>query len=1526
MIGKNDIKDMYFLSPMQEGMLFHYLMDKESPAYFEQMSYRICGELDYQLFEQSFNRLIQRYDVLRTIFVYEKVQRPLQVILKPRKTSIFYEDVSYLNGDELERWVMEFKRKDKARGFKLEKDILIRLAILRISDKRYEIIWSFHHILMDGWCISILVKDMLITYYSLIRGKTVNLVPPVAYKNYIIWLEKQDKDTAINYWKRYLEDYETQAVIPRDTKGKINKYEMRVYEFGIDRALTKEFIRLSNENNVTVSTIFQTLWGILLQRYNNTDDVVFGSVVSGRPAGLRGVETMVGLFINTIPVRVKKGYEDTFVKLLGKNQALMIQSRAYEFVPLAEIQSKSLLKRELVNHIVIFENYPLDKEIKDLSRDNISLFSVESVEVSEQTNYDLNIFVAFMEELVVKIQYNTAVYNDNVIIRIEEHLVGMFKQVTLNSEIPVEKIEIISASEKKQVLFDFNRTETRYPKDKTIHGLFEEQMEKTLDSIAVIGSSVSNASSGRCIQLTYRELNEGCHQFARILQKKGVQPDAIVGIMVERSIEMIASILAILKAGGAYLPIDLAYPLERVKYILKDSNAVALICRKSAAKFLENICQLIDLKNEKLYPFDKEDLKTLVTADDEVYVTYTSGSTGKPKGVIITHRSMANFIKGIIDIIPFEPDDVILTLTTISFDIFGLETILPLTRGAKVIIGTREQQLEIGTTALVLEREGITKLQVTPSRLQMFMAEPGAAESLKTLKYLLVGGEAFPPELLAMARRIVKGKIYNLYGPTETTIWSTSKDLTGDTALNIGTPLANTSIYILNQGGGLQPIGMIGELCIAGDGVARGYLNKPELTDEKFIPNHFLKTGRLYRTGDLARWLPDGNIEFLGRIDNQVKIRGYRIETGEIENKLLQHQSIKEALVIAVDNNDGGKELCSYFISRGEVTLSALREHLAESLPGYMIPTYFVQLAQIPLTPNGKVDHRALPGPELKKVGTYEAPRDDIETKLVEIWIEILGIASASSRAAIGIDNNFFELGGHSLKAIVLAARIHKEFNVKVPLTVIFKTLTVRGLSGYIKDISGTYNGWESKYTPLEASEKKDYYPVSLTQKRFYMIQYLNPANISYNLAQPLILEGCLDKDKMEKTFKGMIRRHESLRTSFELVDGEPVQKVPGDVEFTIEYQEAPEDKAVQLVNRFIRPFSLDKAPLFRVKLIKFAEDRHLFIIDMHHIITDGLSFVIFSTEFIKLYEGQALPPVSFQYRDFSEWQNSEHEKKRLNKQGKFWIKQFADGIPLLNLRTDFPRPPVQSNEGDVINFIITLDETELLRQLVLHEKSSIFMVLFTIYIILLWRLSGQTDIVIGTGALNRTHVGLMTIPGLFFNTLPLRNHVAENMSFKKFLKTVKGKTLEAFENQEYPLDMLAVELTARGGFTQPPNRTPFFDTMFAEQNFADAIKVDSGARLTGLTIRHFSFEKNLSRFDLFLQIAQAPDVIHMRMEYSTSLFKPSTAQQILENYMEIVNQVLEDKEIKLKDITISSNLVQVKSTVDQKEYMNFGF
>ncbi|HLP58377.1 MAG TPA: condensation domain-containing protein, partial [Candidatus Deferrimicrobium sp.] len=763
------------------------------------------------------------------------------------------------------------------------------------------------------------------------------------------------------------------------------------------------------------------------------------------------------------------------------------------------------------------------------------------------------------------------------------------------------------------------------------------------------------------------------------------------------------------------------------------------------------------------------------------YVIYTSGSTGKPKGALVEYRGMMNHLYIKIDDLQINAESIVAQTASHTFDISIWQFFAALLVGGKIIIYSHSLLLEPDMFISRLTQDLITIMEVVPSYLSvLFDALERFGQTTLTLKHLLVTGEELKPYLVKKWFKLFPGiRMVNAYGPTEA-----SDDITHYImdkmpeleSIPIGRPLQNLKIYIIDKYMNLCPIGVKGEIVVSGIGVGRGYLNNEERTHSVFMADPFRekKEIRLYKTGDLGRWLPDGNIEFFGRKDYQVKIKGFRIECGEIENRLLEIHPIEEAVVIDREDSQGNKYLCAYMVSSAELNPSEIKKQLSVIFPDYMIPSYFVQVEKIPLTVNGKVERRALPGIELRAGEGYIAARDEFERKLVNIWNEVLNIAHDN----IGIDDNFFELGGHSLKATILTARIHKTFNVNIPLAEIFKKSTIRGLANYIK------SAVKEKYISIESTEKKEYYSLSSAQKRLYILYRMEDQGVGYNIPSFSVLDGEIDKNRFEQTFTLLIDRHESLRTSFQIINDEPVQRIHDTVEFEIEKLEGRGDP---LWSPFIRPFDLSKAPLLRVGLQKIKKDKHILMVDMHHIISDGISMNILVKDFMALYQEENLDKLQLQYKDFSVWQTGEKQKESIKRQEAFWLNEFAGEIPVLELPVDYPRPAIQNFEGNRIQFEIDKESTVVLKDLTLKTGATLYMLLLALYTIFLSKLTNQEDIVTGSPIAGRKHPDLKKIIGMFVNTLALRNYPAGEKKFPDFLEEIKEKTLKAFATQDYP-------------------------------------------------------------------------------------------------------------------------------------------
>jgi amino acid adenylation domain-containing protein len=1554
-LERKNIEDILALTPMQEGMLFHYLREPESDYYIEQLSLKISGKVDIHCFEQAWNFVIETNEMLRAVFRWEKLKSPTQLVLKNHTITLRYHDFSTRGIEERTERLEEIKAKEREEIFDLC-EVPFRVTLCKVEEERYEMIISNHHILYDGWSTGIILREFVTAYSDLFNKK--NPVKPLKakFKEFIRWNREQDiKNKEETFWKDYLEGFDTplEFSIKRRTgkeKGKaINRFEH--YQIRVDEDTRDKLGCYAKKYKITMSALLYSGWGILLQKYNNSNDVIFGTTVSGRRAPIKGIDDMVGLFINTLPLRIQienHSNEKTLDFLCRINQILQVRED-YESSSLVNIKEYSDIGShsydELFDTVLVIENYPLDLRLNQED----APFSFDSYSVFERTHYDLTIGITLTaaDDMVFNVYYQEDLFEKNAIERLAFHYISVIKNVTENPGKVITNIEIISPGEKRKILVNFNTTGVDYPHNKTIHQLFEEQAERVGDKIAVISMehgawNMEERVGIGTMSITYRELNERANQLAHLLREKGVKPDGIVAIMIERSVEMVVGVLAILKAGGAYMPLDPDYPEKRKKYMMAESSTKILLTNRNlseATAFKEEIIYLESYKKSAVKVNSEGSRHASPASASLAYIIYTSGSTGQPKGVTIEHGSVINLLCQLNKWYPFTESDVYLLKTSYLFDVSVTELFGWFMGGGKLVILGKNDEKDPQKIVDAINRSGITHINFVPSQFNGFVdwLERESIGKISSLKYIFLAGEVLMPELVHKFKALNNHiQLENLYGPTEAAVYASGYSLSqwkGTSAIPIGKPLQNVKLYILDKDNHLQGIGIPGELCIMGVGIARGYLNNPELTVEKFNQDFQdfqddqdkkglkKRTGKylftslplypstsLYRTGDLARWLPDGNIEFLGRIDQQVKIRGFRIELGEIENQLLNHEEVKEAVVMAKSDKSGDHFLCAYIVphSPGSFESHRLRDFLREKLPDYMVPAHFTALSEMPLTATGKMDRKSLPAPEITSTKEYIAPRNTREELLVGIWSEVLAI----DRDRIGIDDNFFELGGHSLKITGLIGRIHKVFNIEIPFSVLFKFPFIRGISQYIGEAE------ERMHQPIPLVEEKEYYPLVPTQKRFYVFQQLNPGDISHNMYETILLEGKLSRGRFEAVFGQLFDRHEILRTSFHRVEGEPIQRIHRDVEFDIEYYD------VEIVNGegketifrdFVRPFDLSEPPLWRVGLVKIAPDRHLFMFDMHHIISDGTSIGLFIRDFLSIYTEKPLPSLKIQYRDYALWENK--KKERSGRMPQVIAGQWELEEDALNLPTDYMRPPVPTYEGESIVFNVSADVTEALYTLSVEQDVTLYMLLLAVCNILFSKLSGQENIAIGSPIAGRVHVDLDNVLGMFLNIVCLRNKPAGDKRFSQFLMEVKESAVDAFENQDYQYDELVEKVVS----VRNTGSNPLFDVMFVLQNM-EMPEIE----IPGLTVTRDVGENQSSKFDITL-FCEEKETLLFKLEYRTRLFKEKTIRRFIRYVKKIISDILNNNDIKIWEIEIISerekNQVLVEFNDTRAEY-----
>ncbi len=1095
-----DVVDSYPLSSLQQGILFHCLDAAEQGVYVDQIFCTLDEAIDTPALARAWRRVFERHPILRTSFRWEGMQEPIQEI--HRRVEVPFELLDWRNFTQSEQQVQSdaLLARERRQGFDLSNAPITRLTLIQCADRQYKLLWTYHHILVDGRS-TFLIMDEVFQYYQAFRDRRdLEIAPPRPYGDYIDWLQGQEFVRYEDYWRTALKGFLTPAQLrlpPVEKKHHEAEQIFAAQELAVPADTTARVDAFAKAHGLTLNTMIQGAWALLLHHYSGENDIVFGATRACRYSSVKGAETMVGLFLNTLPMRVALHPEARMMDALRDLRRQQVELRDYEQTPLHQVQLWSEIERgkQLFESIVVFESTPADGPLRAKGGE----WSNRRFQHKGQSHYPLTFDVCVDSQLFLRIQYDRRCFDDGSIERMLRHLQNLLVGMIADPERSIGQISPLSESEKHQLLRQWNDTVESFSTHSTVHQLFEAQAERTPDAIAV-------EFNGR--RLSYRDLNARANQVARYLKRRGVGPEKLVGVCFERSVEMIEALLGVLKAGGGYVPMDPTYPPERLAYMLDDAKiavlltedrwrrklALSLSASQSRSAPFETVC--VDRVSGQIDQESTQNLACDSAPEDLAYVIYTSGSTGSPKGVGIAHRSLVNCLNSMRDQLAFTERDTLLAVTTISFDIAGIEIYLPLITGAKILLAGREDVADGSRLVKLLMQHAATAMQATPSTWRLLL-EAGwqGADRFK----ILCGGESLAADLVAPL--LARGVVWNLYGPTETTIWSTAHRLTpGDASIPIGRPIANTEIYVLDGCLHPAPIGIPGELHIGGAGLARGYLNRPELTAKKFIANPFSTnpTARLYKTGDLVRYLPDGNLEFVGRIDNQVKVRGFRIELGEIENILARHPGIRQAAVLAREDNPQDKRLVAYIVPRPELDLTTdrLRSYLKDQLPEYMIPSAFVLLDDLPLTPNGKIDRKALPSPDQNRLGIggrYQSPRTTMEQALAGIWAEVLGVDK------VGIHDNFFDLGGHSLVAVRLVNLIKRKIGLTLRIAHIYQAPTVKQMAGILDNREAAT--LFSSLVPLQTKGAKPaFYWVHGDSSNAYLTRYLDAEQCLYGL------------------------------------------------------------------------------------------------------------------------------------------------------------------------------------------------------------------------------------------------------------------------------------------------------------------------------------------------------------------------------------------------------------------------------------------
>ncbi len=1478
------------LSFAQQRLWLIDRLDPGSPAYNMPLALRLTGEVTPARLGCIFAAIVRRHEVLRTTFVV-RAGAPVQVIApaEDRTPPVPVVDLSYL--PDAAGTAAALARDEARRPFDLRHGPLLRLGLLRLGTDDHVLLLTLHHVVTDGWSQGVLLREIAELHTAFTEGRPPALPElPVQYADFAVWqrswLQGAVLAEQLGHWRRRLAGAPRQLELPTDRPRpplKTRRGAKRPVALPPD--LAAGIRELGRREGVTPFMVLLAAWALLLGRHAGQEDVVVGTPIAGR--NRRELEDLIGFFVNTLALRIRldgSGSPPAFRELLGRVRESALDAFAHQDVPFERLVEELAPERDLAPSplfqvLFVLQNLPV-------AAPAVPGLSLVPLPIDNGTA-KLDLTLSLSEGaagFAGSLEHDLDLFDDATVERLPARFAVLLTGAVAAPGRALPDLPLLLPAELEQVVHTWNATTREYPRDSSLPELFARVAQELPDGPAVIGSGEV---------WSYRRLAAASDRLARRLRALGVGPETPVGLAIERSPALVLGTLAIVKAGGAYVPLDAGHPDERLAFLLADTGARIVLVhgatRDRMAALGACCVDLEDAPDESAAPPPPPHLP----ADSLAYVLYTSGSTGRPKGVAVPHRAVVRLVRQT-DHLRLGPGDRVAHLSNTSFDAATYEIWGALLNGAAVAVIPRDTVLSSSAgLAAALAEQRVTSMFLTSALFTRMAAE--VPDAFHHLHEVLVGGEAVSP---AAARRVLAGRpprrLLNAYGPTESTTfaaWYPIREVPADAvSVPIGFPLANTTLYVLDRRWSPVPPGSVGELAIGGDGLARGYLGRPELSAERFVPHPWGDGERLYRTGDLVRRRPDGALEILGRLDHQIKIRGFRIEPGEIETVLASHPAIRECVVVACEGPPGSHFLAAYVVGSAEPPeATGLRTFLSERLPGYMVPSAFVVLEALPFSPNGKVDRRALPDPQGhgSPEHAFVAPSDPVEVKLAAIWSEVL------RRDRIGAEDDFFALGGHSLLATQVVTRVEEVLGVEIPLRDVFEAPTLRRLARRLRE----QHGGETATPPLlPATDPPRSAPLSFAQQRLWFLNQLEPGNPAYNVPLAVRLTGGLSVEALERTFAEVVRRHEALRTSFPVEAGQPVQRIAASGDLRLELQpvdlsDAPEEAREEWVHKLVQeeaghPFDLENGALLRCGLLRLGEREHLLLVTFHHIVSDGWSMGVLLRELGALYpaflrgEPSPLPELRSQYADFARWQRSRLQGEVLEQLLSHWKDALAGAPTLLELPTDRPRPAVQSYRGALAGLTLAPGLPAALRELCRKAGVTPFMLLLASWAVVLGRYAGQEDVLLGSTIAGRNRREIEDLIGFFVNTLVLRTNLAGSQSFAHLLGCVRETALDAFAHQDLPFELLVEELTVERNLAH----SPLIQAMLTFQNTPAA-----ELRLADLTFSPVERQATTAKFDLGLGFRQTAEGFAGSLEYATDLFDPSTAERLLGHLTQVL-------------------------------------
>lgn len=1504
------------LSFAQQRLWFLERLQNSSSAYHISFRARFKGPLNLAALHQGINEIVRRHEALRTTFM-ESGDDPVQIIAPAQALPLPVVDLSHLSTAEREALGEQIIIERARRPFDLERGPLTRILVVRLSRNEWVLGMSMHHIVSDGWSLAVFTREIVTLYESFALGRQSELPElPIQYADFAVWQRQVFQgelfEESISYWRRQLAGMPGLLDLPTDRPrlpgpaGPSGRVALMLPE-----ALHETLKGLSRSEGVTQSMLLLSCFYVLLARYAQQNDLCVGMPSANRPRF--ECEPLIGFFVNTLVLRANLSGDPSFSRLLRQVRELSLSAYMHQQLPferlVEELQpERSMSFAPLVQVMFSFENAPQ----ASLRLEGLSV-AVSEVP-TETAKFDLMLTAReTMTGLQAVFEYNADLFEAATIEQMSRHFEGLLNRVAADPSQTLSQLSQLAPQEEGELL-RWGQGHSEYPREKTIPQLFEEQVERTPDAIALMYDEE---------QLSYRELNRRANQLAHYLQARGVGPEVIVGILMERSVEVFVALLGTLKAGGAYLPLDPLSPASRLAFMLSDAEPAVLLTQQSlVGRLPAHVANVFCLDTEWAACANQPatNPNPIGSPDQMAYLMYTSGSTGVPKGVSVRQQGITRLVINS-SYADLGETEVLLQYAPLSFDAATFEIWGSLLNGARLAVmkpGTATLK-ELGTA---ITRYGVTTMWLTASVFHLMVEEQ--LEDLQGVRQMLAGGDVLgASDVRRLLERYDANVVINGYGPTESTTFTCCRPVHNSSEVSasipIGTPIGSTSVYVLDQLMQPVPVGVVGELYVGGEGLARGYWRRSDLTAERFLPDPYCASGdrgsreisgRLYRTGDRVKWLRAGELEFLGRIDQQVKVRGHRIELGEIEAVLGNYEATREAVVIARQNGGAGKRLLAYIVTREgtEPATDELREYVRARLPEYMVPAAFVVLPSLPLTINGKLDRNALPEPEDARGDIdYEvvAPRTELEEVLAGIWCEILQLRE------VGVYDNFFDLGGHSLLATQVISRIRQVLSLELPLRAMFESPDIATLSKRVAAAQRAEAG-VMEVAPLAVVNRDGDLPLSFAQQRLWFLNRLEPGSAAYNISHNARIRGRLNVPALTQSINEIVRRHEVLRTTFAADQERPVQVIGKQLVLSPDVADLhalSESEREMQVRRLItaeshRPFDLGHGPLLRFALLQTRFDEWVLSLSIHHTVSDGWSSGVFIAELMKHYEAfcsgipSPLPELQIQYGDFTLWQRQRLADDGVLSQLDYWKGQLSAPLAMLDLPGDRPRPAVRSEQGAALAFTLPLTLVERVRTLARREGATLFMALLAAFQLLLARYSGQTDVLVGTPVANRERTEIEPLIGNFVNTLVMRADLSGNPSFVELLARVRQVSLGAYAHQELPFERLVSEMHVERDLS----RTPLFQVMMVLQNTPLI-----GLQLSGVSLQPEEIEIRTAKFDITALLTETADGISGTWEYTTDLFDATTSRRMVDHFQMLLEGIVENPQGTVFDIPLVS-------------------